>query len=108
MSQQMKEARWRAFGHNLRLSNKAPSQQAMNFYFEVPEKAKRFSGRKRKTLPVVLNEDIKERIRTHNLPVNKFETVEDLNKLREIAADRNKWKELSSMICSIAEGGQFI
>ena len=42
MSQHMKEARWSAFGHNLRLSNKAPSQMAMNFYFEIQVKQKDF------------------------------------------------------------------
>ena len=56
---EMKEKRWRAFGHILRLDNEAPCQQAMVYYFDPPQDAK-YSGRKRITLPVVLDEDLKE------------------------------------------------
>ena len=31
-----------------------------------------------------------------------FKTTEDLTELRRIAEDRDKWKELSKIICSIA------
>ena len=40
----------------LRLPIDTPCQRAMMYYFEKPEKANMYSGRKRKTLPI--EEDI--------------------------------------------------
>ena len=39
-----KEKRWRAFGHILRLDNEASCQQAMVYYFDPPQDAKKYSG----------------------------------------------------------------
>ena len=36
LSIEMKEKRWRAFGHILRLDNEAPCQQAMVYYLTLP------------------------------------------------------------------------
>ena len=35
-------------------------QQVMNCYFQCPTKVKKFRGRKRTTLPIVIDNDIKE------------------------------------------------
>ncbi len=61
----MKEARWRTFGHILRLPATTPCQQSMNDYFECPPKAKKSSGRRRVTLPVLLDNDITEAAKYH-------------------------------------------
>ena len=86
----------------LRLALQTPCQEAMDWYFEVPVNAKKYRGTRDKTLPVILNYDIVEGNSKHDLDVKQFKSTEDLTKLRRIAEDRDKWKELSRMICSIA------
>ena len=103
ISLDMKENRWKAFGHMLRLDEKAPCQQAMKYYFTVPENAKRYSGRKRLTLPIILDQDIKTTMKRHPITVTSFENLQDLNRLKEIAKDRKCWRRLVSLICSDVE-----
>ena len=98
LSSEMREARWRAFGHMLRLDQKVPAQQAMNYYFHVPLKAKKYSGRRRSTLPVCIDNDLKETAKTAQIPVQQFSSRQDLDKLRSIAADREAWKALSKQV----------
>ena len=103
----MKEARWRTFGHILRLPTSTPCQQSMNYYFECPPKAKKFRGRKRITLPVLLDNDIVEAAKYHQrLQIRQFKTRKDLDILRHLADDRNGWKNLTNLICSVAQGEQ--
>ena len=98
----MKETRWRTFGHMLRLALQTPCQQTMDSYFQVPVNAKRYSGNQRRTLPVILHYGIVQGNSKHDLEINQSHTIEDLTKLRRIPKDRDKWKELTNMICSIA------
>jgi hypothetical protein len=100
ISEEMKKARWKAFGHMLRLPEDTPCQEAMRYYFEKPFNAKKFSGRQRITLPVKINEDIKNCAKTNNILVTNFETINDLNTLKVIASDRNEWKRFSNLICN--------
>ena len=86
----------------LRLPLQTPCQQAMDWYFEIPDNAKKYRGNQRRTLPVILHDDIVEANSKHDLEVKQFKTTEDLIMLRKIAEDRDKWKELSKTICSIA------
>ena len=52
----------------------------------------------RQTLPHIMTLSKRtETLSGHNF----FKTTEDSTKLRRIAEDRDKWKELSKMICSI-------
>ena len=102
ISKDMKETRWRTFGHMLRLPLQILCQQAMDWYFEIPDNAKKYRGNQRRTLPVILHYDIVEANSKHDLEVKQFKTTEDLIMLRKIAEDRDKWKELSKTICSIA------
>ena len=107
LSAEMKEARWRTFGHILRLPTSTPCQQSMNYYFECPPKAKKFRGRKRITLPVLLDNDIVEAAKYHQrLQIRQFKTRKDLDILRHLADDRNGWKNLTNLICSVAQGEQ--
>ena len=99
----MKEKRWRTFGHILRLDNEAPCQQAMVYYFDPPQDAKKYSGRKRITLPVVLDEDLKETAKSKDIPVRKFECLEDLQSLRSLAGDRQTWRKLVNVVYGKAE-----
>ena len=102
----MKAMRWRAFGHILRLDPQAPCQLAMVYYFDQPENAKKYPGRRRTNLPTTINEDIKESAKTNVLPVSQFESLNDLLTLRRVASDRSEWRSISTMICDIAEGDE--
>ena len=100
LSIDMKLARWRSFGHMLRLPLETPCQKAMQWYFEIPNNSKKYKGNQRITLPLVLHDDIVNTSKIHPLEVQKFKTTEDLEKWREIGADRKKWKEIVTLICS--------
>ena len=59
----MKETQWRTIGYMLRLPLQTPCQvfqQAMDWYFEIPDNAKLYKGNQRRTLPVVLHYNIAE------------------------------------------------
>ena len=51
---------------------------------------------------MILHYEIVEGKSEHDLEIKQFKTTEDFTKLRKIAEDRDKWKELSEMVCSIA------
>ena len=48
-----------------------PGQQAMNYYFECPTKLKTSRGRKRITLPILIDYDILEAAKCHQQLQNK-------------------------------------
>ena len=64
------------------------SDGQMEDYFNLPEKQKKYSGRRRCTLPVKIDEDLKKAAAENVLTVSKFEKSEDLQKLKSIAGDR--------------------
>ncbi len=104
LSDDMRNARWKALGHMLRLNREVPCQKAMDYYFEENEKCKKFSGRMRTTLPVKINEDIKiAHSKDNTIQISKFENSHDLKLMRETASDRKLWKELTSKICNLAQ-----
>ena len=79
----MKEERWRTFGHIVRLLTSAPCQESMNYYFECPPEGKKFRGRKRINLPVLLDSDIIEAAKYHQQSqIRQFKTRENLETLR--------------------------
>ena len=87
--------RWRLFGHILRRDKDIPANHAMMAYFRSGEE--KFRGRKRTTLPITINNDLRklERKDDHTYTRRlKFETSEDLETLRNIATDRTKWRNL--------------
>ena len=100
----MKEARWRTFGHILRLPLEAPCQKAMQWYFEPPPNPRKYNGTQRTTLPIVLHNDIVETVKMKDFPfeITQFKYMEDLFKIRKIAADREQWKNMTVIICSVA------
>ncbi|XP_057310663.1 uncharacterized protein LOC130648624 [Hydractinia symbiolongicarpus] len=101
------QARWRLFGHVLRLQKDTPAQLAMNHYFEQSQVSK-FKGRQRITLPISLNNDMRRAVESDNSFAIKFGVSQliskhDLKVLRVIAEDRNTWKSLSRHIYIAAE-----
>ena len=72
-----------------------------------PPEAKKFCGRKRITLPVLLDNDITEAAKCHQqLQISQFKTREHRNTLRHLANDRNGWKNLTNSIYSVTQGEQ--
>ena len=74
----------------------------MDWYIEIPDNAKKYRGNQGITLPVKLNNDIVEGNNRNDLEVKQFKTRDDLVALRKLARDRDMWKELSKIICSVA------
>ena len=77
----MREARWRTFGHMLRLDRRVPAQRAMDYY-SISLHRQRFEG----------DSEVCKTTSTTVL------TRRDLDKLRSIAADREAWKALSKQV----------
>lgn len=106
ISQQIRLARWRLFGHCLRLNKDTPAYKAMKFYFQ-PSEEKGFRGRKRTTLPVKLDEDIKVTLKCidtkQKYGVTTLNKTEDLRNFEIIANDRKMWISLIEDICNAAE-----
>ena len=86
----------------LRLPLEAPCQQAMDWYFEIPDNAKKYRGNQRITSPVKLHNNIVEGNIKNDLEARQLKTTEDLDMLRKIAGDKDRWKELLRVICSVA------
>ncbi len=51
LSQSLKQSRWKAFGHMLRLPENTLYQRAMSHYFDKPSNLNKFPGKSRITLP---------------------------------------------------------
>ena len=102
ISESMREARWKLFGHILRRPNEIPANMAMKFYFNEEIKGdKKFRGARRTTLPEVLNNDLEklqsaqQHLRDHNYSARpKLRTPQDLDNLRHLAQNRKSWRIL--------------
>ena len=93
--------RWRLFGHVLRRDSEIPANKSMTAYFVKCGNS--YKGRPPTTLPIVLHQDFQ------NLgnPLT-LKTTEDLEKFKELAQDRERWKNLQHMIVKTAEASQSI
>ena len=97
------KARWKMFGHALRMNENTPARKAMKWYFQTAEGCKKFRGRKRATLVTTLNRDIL-RTQQHNtnfrLPY--METELDLRNIRVKALNRSHWQKIVCMVTDAA------
>ena len=84
-------ARWRLFGHILRLPSDAPAVLSMVSYFQCDDH--KWRGRPRITLPVKLDDDL------HRAACRRLQSLEDLERLSDVAAVRSEWRQLLDMIC---------
>jgi hypothetical protein len=66
-------ARWKMFGHALRLNENIPARKAMKWFFQVPVGVKKFRGRKRATIVTTLNRDIQRTQQNKELYFTMFE-----------------------------------
>ena len=93
--------RWRLFGHVLRRDSEIPANKSMTAYFVKCGNS--YKGRPPTTLPIVLHQDLQ----TLENPLT-LKTTEDLEKIKELAQDRERWKNLQHMIVKTAEASQSI
>ena len=84
ISESIVTARWRLFGHVLRLPRDAPAQRAIDHYFADTEAAA-FRGRPRTSLPTTLCSDLRRIGRTLRQPT-------DIEALR--ALSREQWRQM--------------
>jgi exonuclease III len=120
LSLQLLSARWRLFGHCLRLPQDTPVQKAVRHYF-TPSSSPGFRGRARITLPVTLHNDIytactgtRLLIRRNTstgqysidgpLGIRGLQTSHELAKLQALAGNRTDWNQLVKAIYDAAEG----
>ena len=85
-------ARWRLFGHVLRLPTSTPAVLAMEIFFA--NNSSGWLGRPHITLPSVQHQDLQKSGQGRLL------TLGDLHSLQATAACRKSWKALCEAICS--------
>ena len=88
---QVINARWRLFGHILRLNENTPERQAMISYFDDKKVHKGRSGNFC-TIATILSDEYKAVLGT------SIKTKKEYDKIVEVAKDRFKWKELVESI----------
>ena len=84
ISEDITSARWRLFGHVLRMPRDTPAQQAIDYYFADTGDAT-FRGRPRTSLPTALSADLRRVGRTLRRPA-------DIDALRLL--NREQWRQL--------------
>jgi len=101
------ERRWRFFGHALRHDLSCTGWKAMYWYFDQ-EGLRRYRGRPRATILTTLNRDITN-LHAHNPTYTRNQgiifitNIQDILCFREIALNRQKWKNLTTVIYTAAK-----
>ena len=102
ISVEITRARWKLFGHILRMNKETPARKAMKYYFEK-ESMNKFRGRKRSTIVTTINRDIKTTKKKNprfDLPVMKTEL--DLHNIRVKAKNRRLWRKRVELVTTTA------
>lgn len=92
------KARWKMFGHTLRMHPDSPARKAMKFYFEERTERK-FRGRKRSTIVSTLNRDItntKKKYPAFDIPL--LTSLLDLHNVRVKAKNKVLWRKRVELI----------
>ena len=88
-------ARWKYFGHVLRMHPSAPPKAAMAWFFTPEEQAKRFRGAKRTTIATTLHNDIKDTLcKFPNFQIVSFANLTDFQNCITLASNRNLWRKI--------------
>ena len=104
------KARWKMFGHALRMNENTPARKAMKWFFEAPPvNVKKFRGRKRATIITTLNRDI-ERTRHINsmFTLPYLNSSLDLRNIRVKALNRKHWQKIVRMVTDAAYSGEVL
>ena len=92
-------ARWKYFGHALRMNANAPPRMAMNYFFQPETTLKKFGGSKRATIVTTLQSDIQAT--KHKFPhfqIKNLISINDLETIRIIALDRKSWRRITKAV----------
>ena len=98
-SVQVVNARWRLYGHVLRMNEDVPARQAMALYFD----GKEFKGRQGNfcSIASVLSDDYKKAFGV------SIKTKQEYESIILIAQDRERWKtvveKVTSVFCEVRE-----
>ena len=87
ITERVRQARWKLFGHILRMDDNCPPVLALRFALTSGDLYTGRRGRPRCNLLSTLQDDLKE----HNL---SFKSIDDYEIIRELANDRSKWRNL--------------
>ena len=90
------QQRWQLFGHILRRDKLIPANIAMSAYFQ--KHGEPFRGRPITTLPVLLDKNLGTLEKGMSL-----KTLDDLENLRVMAEDRQKWRDLTGEMLDAAK-----
>ena len=97
------QARWKMFGHALRLNENTPARKAMKWFFQVPEGCKKFRGRKRASIFTTLNRDIQRTKQfSPEFPFEQLKTELDLRNIRVKSVNRKYWQRLVKLVTDAA------
>ena len=97
------KARWKMFGHALRLNEQTPARKAMKYYFQHPQNCERFRGRKRATIVTTLNRDIiRTKTMNNQFYISELKSELDLRNTRVKATNRNHWIKIVKMVTDAA------
>ena len=97
------KARWKMFGHALRMDERTPARKAMGYFFQISDNATKFRGRKRATIITTLNRDIqrtKGLNESFQIPV--LNTELDLRNTRVKALNRDHWQRIVKLVTDAA------
>ena len=86
-SLQVLNARWRLFGHTLRMNEHSPARKAMAYYFVEDHKGR--SGN-RVTIATAISDEYKHVTGVDIKSIQEYEAVVQV----QVAKDRDKWKKL--------------
>ena len=93
--------RWSLFGHVLRMHEQTPAHKSMLHYFSE-SKAPKFRGRPRTNMPRKLDQDLDN----FSSGTWQLKTLADLQRLKEVAQDRKRWKILVDDMCVAAKAAK--
>ena len=102
ISADIAKARWKLFGHTLRMKADTPARKAMKFFFEERTE-KKFRGRKRTTIVNILNRDIELTKKKYpNFDIKPLKSLLDLHNARVKAKNKVQWRKLVGMVFDAA------
>ena len=98
-SLQVVNARWRLFGHTLRMNEGSPARKAMAFYF-MHDKSMSGRGGNRVTLPTALSNDY------YSMFGKYVKTSAEYNNLVRVAQNRDAWKGVVQLVVAKYKSNQ--
>lgn len=97
-------ARWKYFGHALRLPEDAPPKKAMRWYFMPELFNQQASGGQRTTIVTTLQTDIKDaRTKFANFEIRSLASLADYNTICQIASNRKNWMKITKTVVDSAK-----